>query len=107
MENPDAHFGYVRDVDTIGFAKFHNFKKKASMPEPLEKRSIQRFYLFRSGYEVGLGLNPIFCCLYKKYGTPENPEPQYARQCQYYRDDNEQIDEVRRLMPPIVVASGE
>lgn len=174
VENPDAHFGYVRDVDTIGFAKFHNFKKKASMPEPLEKRSIQRFYLFRSGkafvtnmdgfkscrevykkdsdkaifeasidcfyldspspyefgymaaiqngiqvrtcqfckyhrsgYEVGLGLNPIFCCLYKKYGTPENPEPQYARQCQYYRDNKVQIDEIQRLMPPIVVASGE
>ena len=174
VENPDAHFGHVRDVDTIGFAKFHNFKKKASTPEPLEKRSIQRFYLFRSGkafvtnmdefrscrevhkkdndkaifeasidcfyldspspyefgymaaiqngiqvrtcqfckyhrsgYEVGLGLNPIFCCLYKKYGTPENPEPQYARQCQYYRDNKEQIDEIQRLMPPIVVASGE
>lgn len=174
VENPDAHFGYVRDVETIGFAKFHNFKKKASTTEPLEKRSIQRFYLFRSGkafvtnldefrscrevhkkdndkaifeasidcfylsspspyefgymvaiqngiqvrtcqfckyhrsgYEVGFGLDPIFCCLYKKYGTPENPEPQYARQCQYYREDKEQMDEVRRLMPPIVVASGE
>lgn len=174
VESPEAKFGHVRDVETIGFAKFHNFKKKASTPEPLEKRSIQRFYLFRSGkafvtnmdefkscrevhkkdndkaifeasidcfyldspspyefgymaamqngiqvrtcqfckyhrsgYEVGFGIDPIFCCLYKKYGTPENPEPQYARQCQYYREDKEQMDEVRRLMPPIVVASAE
>ena len=174
VENPDAHFGYVRDVETIGFAKFHNFKKKASSPEPLEKRSIQRFYLFRSGkafvtnmdefkscrevykkdndkaifeasidcfyldspspyefgymaamqngiqvrtcqfykyhrsgYEVGFGLDPIFCCLYKKYGTPENSEPKYARQCQYYRDDMEQMGEVQRLMPPVVVSSCE
>ncbi len=174
VENPEAKFGHVRDVETIGFAKFHNFKKKSSKAEPLEKRSIPRFYLFRSGkafvtnmdvfkscrkakkkdndnaifeasidcfyldfpspydfgymaamqngiqvrtcqfckyhrsgYEVGMGLNPIFCCLYKKYGTPENPEPQYARQCQYYREDKDQTDEVKRLMPPIMVASSE
>lgn len=48
VENPDTQFGYIRDIETIGFAKFHNFKKKASSPEPLEKRNIQRFYLFRS-----------------------------------------------------------
>lgn len=49
VENPNANFGYVRDVETIGFAKFYNFKKKSSYDEPLEKRSIQRFYLFPSG----------------------------------------------------------
>lgn len=49
VENPDTQFGYIRDIETIGFAKFHNFKKKASSPKPLEKRDIQRFYLFRSG----------------------------------------------------------
>lgn len=174
VENPDTQFGYIRDIETIGFAKFHNFKKKASLPEPLEKRDIQRFYLFRSGkafvtnmdetkscrevhtkdndkaifeasidcfylnspspyefgymaaiqngiqvrtcqfckhhrsgYEVGLRLDPIFCCLYKRYGTPENPEPQYAHQCQYYREDKELMDKVSRQMPPIVIANSE
>ena len=174
VENTDTQFGYIRDIETIGFAKFHNFKKKASSPEPLEKRDIQRFYLFRSGkafvtnmdeskscrevhtkdndkaifeasidcfylnspspydfgymaaiqngiqvrtcqfckyhrsgYEVGLRLNPIFCCLYKKYGTPENPEPQFAHQCQYYREDKELMDKVSRQMPPIVIANSE
>lgn len=172
VEKPEAQFGQVRDVETIGYAKFHNFKKKTSIPEPLAKRSIQRFYLFRSGkafvtnmdefkscrevylkdndkaifeasidsfylgspspyefgyiaamqngiqvhtcqfckyhrsrYEVGFGLDPIFCCMHKNYGTPKNPEPQYAQQCQYYREDKAQMDEIRRLMPPIVVAS--
>lgn len=174
VENTDTQFGYIRDIETIGFAKFHNFKKKASLPEPLEKRDIQRFYLFRSGkafvtnmdetkscrevhtkdndkaifeasidcfylnspspyefgymaaiqngiqvrtcqfckyhrsgYEVGLRLDPIFCCLYKKYGTPENPEPQYAHQCQYYREDKVLMDKVSRQMPPIVIANSE
>lgn len=172
VENPDAKFGQVRDVETIGFAKFHGFKKKSLVPEPLEQRSIQRFYLFRSGkafvtnmdefkscrkvsikdndkaifeasidsfylgspspyefgyaaarqhgidlktcqfckyhrsgYEVGLGINPIFCCLYKKYGTPENPEPQYANECGYYREDKELMEKIKNSMPTIVVAS--
>ena len=70
--------------------------------------SIDCFYLDNpSPYEFGFGLCPIFCCLYKKYGTPENPEPQYARKCQYYRDDKEFMDEVCRQMPPIVIANSE
>ena len=172
VENPDARFGQVRDVKTIGFAKFHGFKKKSSNPEPLALRSIQRFYLFRSGkafvtnmdemkscrdvwtkdndkaifeasidsfylgdpspYDYGyaaarqagiqiktcqfckyhrsgfdrpLGLSPIFCCLHKKYGTPEEPEPQYAKDCGYYREDKALLEEIQSSMPPIVVAS--
>jgi hypothetical protein len=172
VENPDAKYGLVRDVETIGFAKFHGFNKKSSSPEPLSMRNIPRFHLFRSGkafvtnmeevsscrnvwnkdnekaifevsidccyvgsltpyeygyvaaqqhginvktcqlckyhlngFEVGLGLDPIFCCLHKKYGTPENPEPQYANNCSYYRKDKELLDEIQSTMPPIVVAS--
>lgn len=173
VENPEAKYGQVRDVETIGFAKFHGFKKKSSVPEQLELRSIQRFYLFRSGkafvtnmdefrscrkvwtkdndkaifeasidsfylgspspYEFGyaaarqnginvktcqfckyhrsgfdrpLGMSPIFCCLYKNYGTPEEPEPQYAKNCEYYREDKVLLEEISNSMPPIVVASS-
>lgn len=161
VENPDAEYGYVRDVETIGYAKFYGFKNQSSIPEQLAMRSIQRFYLFRSGkayvsnmdeftlcrdiwtkdndkaifevsidssylgnpspyefgyvaarqsgfevktclfckyhrdgYDVGIGVNPIFCCLYKKYGTPENPEAQHARECNYYREDKERLEEI-------------
>lgn len=173
VEKPDAQFGQVCDIETIGFAKFHGFKKKSSVPEPLELRSIQRFYLFRSGkafvtnmdefkscrkvrskdngkaifeasidsfylsdptpyefgymaarqsgievktcqfckyhhsgYDVGFGLNPIFCCLHKKYGTPENPEPQFAKDCGYYREDKALLDKINEAMPVIVVADN-
>lgn len=173
VENPEAQYGQVRDVETIGFAKFHGFKKKSSVPEPLELRSIPRFYLFRSGkafvtnmdefkscrkvrskdndkatfeasidsfylgdptpyefgymaarqsgievktcqfckyhrsgYEVGFGLNPIFCCLHKKYGTPEYPEPQFAKDCGYYREDKALIEEISKAMPVVVIASS-
>ena len=172
VENPDAKYGQVRDVETIGFAKFHGFKKKSSVSRPLALRSILRFYLFRSGkafvtnmdefkscrdiwtkdnekaifeasidcfylgspspYEFGyfaarqngidvktcqfckyhrngydrpLGLSPIFCCLYKKYGTPEEPEPQYAQKCGYYREDMDLLKDIQNSMPAIVVAS--
>ena len=173
VENPDARCGQVRDEETIGFAKFHGFKKKSSIPEPLALRGIQRFYLFRSGkayvtnmdefkscrdvwikdndkaifeasidsfyldspspyefgymaarlngievktcqfckyhrsgYEVGIGLDPVFCCLYKEYGTPENPEPQFAKKCDYYREDKGLLEEIENSMPAIVIASN-
>lgn len=173
VENPNAQFGRVKDIETIGFAKFHNFKKKSSTSEPLAARSIPRFYLFksgkafvtnmdeikscrdvwtkdnekaifeasidsfylgdpspyefgylaarqngidvktcqfcryhRSGYEAGFGLDPIFCCLYKKYGTPENPEPQYAKNCSFYRENEDRLKEIRSSMPTIVIASS-
>ena len=173
VENPDSKYLSVRDVETIGFAKFHGFKKKSSSPKPLNLRNIPRFYLFpsgkafvsnmddykscrnvmvkdndhaifeasidsfylndwtpydygyvaakqsgvdiktcqlckyhRNGLDVGFGLNPIFCCLHKNYGTPENPEPQYAKKCSYYREDWELLGKIKKSMPVIVVATN-
>ncbi|MBQ9174360.1 MAG: hypothetical protein IJ161_11580 [Bacteroidales bacterium] len=167
VENPDARYGHYRDVDTIGFAKFYGFNKKSSKPEPLEIRSIQRFYLFRSGkayvtnmdefkscrkvmvkdkknaifeasidcfylgspspYDFGYvaarqngidvktcqlckyyksGYDQPICCLYKKCGTPKNPEPPYAKNCDFYRENKALMEEIRNSMPPIVVASA-
>lgn len=170
VENPDAKYGQVRDFDTIGFAKFHGFRKESSVPEPLAQRSIQRFYLFRSGkafvsnnkscrdiwkkdnnkaifeasidcdvlnssspydygylaarrsgfdvktclfckyhingFEIGYCQDPIYCCLHKKFETPENPEPQYAQKCHYYRENKKWLNEALNSMPPIVVASS-
>lgn len=171
VENPEAQFGQVRDVETIGYAKFHGFKKKAPTSEPLEMRSIYRFYLYnngkafvtnmdeikscrkvrtkdkenaifeasidssyldspspyeygyvaarqngfdvktcqfckyhKNGYEMGYGTSPIFCCLYKKYGTPMYPDAAYAINCDYYREDKALIEEILKSMPTIVIA---
>lgn len=168
-DSRDDYFGQRN----AGPVKFYGFKEKSINPRPLENRSIQRFYLFKSGkafvtnmdefkscrdvwtkdnekaifeasidsfyldkpspydfgyvaarqnglrvktcqfckyhkngYEVGFGLLPIFCCLYKKYGTPENPEPQYAEKCEYYREDRSVIDEISSQMPAIVIAKS-
>lgn len=168
-ESRDGYF----DRSNTGPVRFYGFKDKSVNPRPLEKRSIQRFYLFRSGkafvtnmdefkscrevrtkdndkavfevsidsfyldkpspydfgyvaarqsgievktcqfckyhkngYEVGFGLLPIFCCHYKRYGTPENPEPQYARECEYYKEDKRAIEEISSQMPAIVIAES-
>lgn len=82
-------FGYLAakqngiDVKTCNFCKYHS-----------------------NGYEVGAGLEPIFCRLYKKYGTPENPEPYYAKNCGYYREGRNLLEKIRNSMPTIVVASN-
>lgn len=39
----------VRDIDTIGFAKFHNFEEKCKKTEPIEAKTISRFYLYNNG----------------------------------------------------------
>lgn len=63
----------------------------------------------RNGYEVGFGMDPIFCCLYKKYGTPENPKPTEAMRCSYYKEDRQRINEVRKSMHfiPISIVENE
>ena len=63
----------------------------------------------RNGYEVGFGMGPIFCCLYKKYGTPESPKPTEAMRCSYYKEDRQRINEVRESMQsvPISVVENE
>ncbi len=172
-ESPEAEYGHVRDVKTIGFAKFYGFKKEFSSSIQQEKRNIHRFYLYPNGkacvselhdrkscmnawkkervdtifeasidgdyfgapslYDFGYlaakesgiqikncqlckyhmigydrmnGNSPIFCCMSKKFGTPKYPKSSYAKECKYYREDRKQMDNIHKLMPPIVVASN-
>lgn len=58
----------------------------------------------RDGYNVKYGMEPIFCCLYKKYGTPENPKPQEAMSCQYYKEDIQRVNEIRATMKSIPIS---
>lgn len=47
---------------------------------------------WKSGYEFGFSAN--FCCLYKKYGTPYNPDGPEAMNCQYYREERQRKNDV-------------
>lgn len=41
-----------------------------------------------------------FCCLYKKFNTPKNPESKYAKECKYYKVDNDVVNEIRQQYIP-------
>ena len=57
-----------------------------------------------NGYEVGFGMDPVFCCLYKKYGTPENPKPKDAMRCSYYKEDQQRINEIHESMQSVIIS---
>ncbi|MBR5644223.1 MAG: hypothetical protein IKW77_08550 [Salinivirgaceae bacterium] len=59
---------------------------------------------YRSGFDVGKGDNSTFCCLYKNYGTPKNPIETHAQECEYYRDNEEDIDFIEKHMPKYIIA---
>ena len=58
---------------------------------------------WESGYNYDSG--PNFCCLYKKYNTPRNPEGPEAQTCSFYRQNSDRVKEVLDIMrnTPIVI----
>ena len=59
----------------------------------------------KDGFMIGMDLDPIFCCMHKKYGTPQNPEPNYAKKCQYYREDYALLEKLKKSIPAYQVSS--
>ena len=55
---------------------------------------------------AGLCSEISFCCLYKKFGTPMEPEPIYARHCEYYSENQDLLNEVIKTMPPFTIAKS-
>jgi hypothetical protein len=49
--------------------------------------------------EKGVFCDEHYCHLYKKYGTPQNPNQIYAQQCKYFRKDNEFIETMQSIIP--------
>lgn len=49
------------------------------------------------------GLN--LCCLYKKCGTPQHPEPNEAMTCSYYREDKSHTQEILATLPLYEIAT--
>lgn len=49
------------------------------------------------------GMNrPLFCCMSKKYGTPQEPQPEFAAKCQYY-NPYKTISIVKKILPHIPI----
>ena len=105
-DNDKAIFEASIDCFYLGEISPYEYGYAAARQNGIDVKTCQFCKYHRSGYEVGFGMDPIFCCLYKKYGTPENPEPQYAKDCSYYREDKKLLDDINAFLPPIIVASS-
>jgi hypothetical protein len=105
-DNPKAIFEASIDCFYLGDPSPYEYGYSAARMNGIEIKTCQYCKYHRNGFDRPLGLSPIFCCLHKKYGTPEEPEPQHAKNCEYYREDKELLDRILASMPPIVVASN-
>lgn len=165
-ESIDFKRGFTLDKEPIGYAKFYNFKRDTISDSPLNKRTVQKFYLFKSGkayikykscseaikkdndkaifeacfnssnfgmwaqYEFGylaarqnglifhtcnfckyykedrFGLDTYLCCMYKKFGTPQYPNPNEAIGCKYFLENRRILTELNKNLPPYVIAKA-
>ena len=105
-DNDKAVFEVSIDSFYLDKPSPYDFGYVAARQSGIEVKTCQFCKYHKNGYEVGYGLLPIFCCLYKRYGTPENPEPQYAKECEYYREDKRAIEEISSQMPAIVIVES-
>lgn len=94
----NSNLSYILDPSPYEIGYF------VAKQEGFEVRICQ-FCKYHKYYQMPQGSSPIFCCLYKKFGTPENPETVYAKECKYYREDSELLNKIQNAMPSIVVAS--
>lgn len=57
----------------------------------------------REGDGLALTYHPVFCCLYKKCGTPCYPDQKEAQTCQYYKPDTDRLEIIRKEMKRVPI----
>ena len=61
----------------------------------------------KKGYDSPYGTSANFCCLYKKYGTPMNPDSKDAMRCAFYRINDELVKDIQSSLMSITVCVAE
>lgn len=101
----------------------HTVKRKID-PKSIFEVSIQMDFtnehVFEIGYVIALQHIPDFkscklckyynilydmCNLYKKFGTPQNPQPKHAYDCDYYRLNDQLIKDIKLSNPKYLIAT--
>lgn len=83
----------------VGEPSIYDYGLIRALQEGLDIKNCRLCKFRRSGYETSM--NPNFCCLSKKYGTPRHPEATEAGQCKYFVLDNDKITKLIPSMPPM------
>lgn len=83
----------------VGEPSIYDYGLIRALQEGLDIKNCRLCKFRRSGYETSM--NPNFCCLSKKYGTPRYPEATEAGQCKYFVLDNDKITKLIPSMPPM------
>lgn len=62
----------------------------------------------KNGFDSPYGTSANFCCLYKKYGTPQYPDSKDAMSCQYYRINSDFVADIQQELKsiPVSVSNG-
>ena len=94
--NIDAQYIYKPSPYEIGYV--------TAMNMGYQVKTCQLCKFRKNGFDSFYGTSANFCCLYKKYGTPQNPKSSDAMMCQYYRVNEEQIAEIKQGMQQITVS---
>lgn len=117
---------YYSGKARISYENCHNIKRKIDHNSIFEVSINTDMFSFVLGYIIASIRIPNFkscwlckyhkvysnmfmedksiCCLYKKKGTPKEPIPNYANQCQYYCADQEMMKQYKLNFPDYVVA---
>lgn len=94
--NIDTPYLYKPSPYEIGYV--------AAMNLGYEVKTCQLCKFRKNGYDSFYSTSANFCCLYKKYGTPQNPKSSDAMTCQYYRINNDLLAEIKQEMEQITVS---
>ena len=99
-----AIFEVSIDSDIFARPSLYDYGYLLARENGIQVKTCQFCKYHKDGYITGMGSSPIFCCLHKKYGTPENPESRYAKNCEYYREDIQLLKIIKATMPPYQVS---
>ena len=104
-DNDYAIFEISIDRDILDRPSAYDYGYLLARQNGIPVKTCQFCKYHKDGFMTGMGLDPIFCCLHKNYGTPENPEPHYAKACEYYREDRALMEDLMASIPPYQITS--
>ena len=102
-DNPKAILELDIDSDYLGSPSIYDYGYAKAMELGFTVKSCVLCKYRKDGFESFYGNSPNFCCLHKKYGTPEYPDNKEAVDCQYYRINHDALNEIKAKLPQIPI----